>query len=170
MFILKSFIKLIDHINEFVGKSVSWLNLALVLIVCVDVVRRFIFQRTDAWIMELEWHMFAMVFLLGAGYTLKENKHVRVDLFYSTFDKKTQALINMVGGLVLLLPLCLLLVYISIKYSYNSYMLGEGSPDPGGLSYRFIIKSMIPFGMFLLMLQGVAETMKAFIVYKSTKS
>lgn len=169
MMILKSCIEIIDRINEFAGKSVSWLNLALVLIVCIDVVRRFLFQRTDAWIMELEWHMFAMVFLLGAGYTLKENKHVRVDLFYSNFDDKTKALINIVGGLVLLLPLCILLVFISIKYSYSSYLIGEGSPDPGGLPYRFIIKSMIPFGMFLLLLQGLAEIMKSFIIYKSTK-
>lgn len=169
MLILKSFIQQIDRLNEFVGKSVSWLNLALVLIVCIDVLRRFFFQRTDAWIMELEWHMFAMVFLLGAGYTLKENKHVRVDLFYSNFDDKTKALINIVGGLFLLLPLCILLVFISIKYSYSSYLIGEGSPDPGGLPYRFIIKSMIPFGMFLLLLQGVAEIMKSYIVYKSTK-
>jgi len=140
-----------------------------VLLVCIDVLRRFLFERTDAWIMELEWHLFAMVFLLGAGYTLKENKHVRVDLFYSQFSEKNKALINLVGGMVLLLPLCLLLVYISVQYSYSSYMIGEGSPDPGGLPYRFVIKSMIPFGMFLLLLQGLSEIAKAFIVYKSTK-
>jgi len=169
MLIIKSFIRTIDQLNDFVGRSVSWLNLVLVLLVCIDVLRRFLFERTDAWIMELEWHLFAMVFLLGAGYTLKENKHVRVDLFYSQFSEKNKALINLVGGMVLLLPLCLLLVYISVQYSYSSYMIGEGSPDPGGLPYRFVIKSMIPFGMFLLLLQGLSEIAKAFIVYKSTK-
>jgi len=169
MVILKHFTRLVDMLNEFVGRSVSWLNLGLVLLVCIDVVRRFLFERTDAWIMELEWHMFAMVFLLGAGYTLKENKHVRVDLFYSNFSEKNKSLINIVGGIVLLMPLCILLLIISIKYSYSSYLIGEGSPDPGGMPYRFVIKSMIPIGIFLLLLQGLAETVKAYIVYKSIK-
>lgn len=167
---LKSFIAIIDQINDFVGRSVSWLSIGLVLLICFDVVRRFFFQRTDAWIMELEWHMFAMIFLLGAGYTLKHQKHVRVDLFYSNYDEHNKALINLVGGLVLLLPLCLLLIYISFSYARSSYLLGEGSPDPGGLPYRFVIKSMIPIGMLLLLLQGVAETARSFIVYKSTKA
>lgn len=167
--ILQTFINATDRINDFIGKSVSWLSLGLVLLVCFDVVRRFIFERTDAWIMELQWHMFAMLFLLGAGYTLKEQKHVRVDLFYSTFEPRHKALINLIGGLVLLIPLCILLIYLSVYYAYDSYLIGEGSADPGGLPYRFIIKMIIPIGMSFLLLQGLAETARAFIGYKTDK-
>lgn len=167
---LQTFINATDRINDFIGKSVSWLSLALVLLVCFDVVRRFIFERTDAWIMELQWHMFAMIFLLGAGYTLKEQKHVRVDLFYSNFEPKQKALINIVGGIVLLLPLCILLIYLSLFYAYDSYLIGEGSADPGGLPYRFLIKMIIPIGLSFLLLQGLAETARAFLVYKSNKT
>lgn len=167
--ILQRFINGIDKLNDFVGKSVSWMSLALVLLVCFDVLRRFIFERTDAWIMELEWHMFAMIFLLGAGYTLKEQKHVRVDLFYSNFEPREKALVNMVGGIVFLVPMCVLLIYLSFYYAYSSYQIGEGSADPGGLSYRYLIKMIIPLGLFFLLLQGLAETARSFIIYKSHK-
>ena len=162
-------IKGIDKLNDFVGKSVSWMSLALVLLVCFDVLRRFLFERTDAWIMELEWHMFAMLFLLGAGYTLKEQKHVRVDLFYSNFEPAQKALVNMVGGIILLLPLCILLIYLSFFYAYDSFLIGEGSADPGGLSHRFIIKMIIPLGIFFLLLQALAETARSYISYQTTK-
>ncbi len=167
--ILQRFINGIDKLNNLVGKSVSWMSLALVLLVCFDVLRRFIFERTDAWIMELEWHMFAMIFLLGAGYTLKEQKHVRVDLFYSNFEPREKALVNMVGGIVFLVPMCVLLIYLSFYYAYSSYQIGEGSADPGGLSYRYLIKMIIPIGLFFLLLQGLAETARSFIIYKSHK-
>lgn len=166
---LQTCIRLIDKLNDFVGKSVSWLSLGLVLLVCFDVVRRFIFERTDAWIMELEWHMFAMVFLLGAGYTLKEQKHVRVDLFYSNFEPAEKAFVNMIGGIVLLVPMCMLLIYLSFNYAYSSFLIGEGSADPGGLSYRFLIKMIIPLGLFFLLLQGLAETARSFVLYQSQK-
>ena len=161
------FISLVDNINNKVGKLVSWLTLALVLLVCFDVLRRYFLNRTDAWIMELEWHMFAIIFLLGAAYTFKESKHVRVDLFYSQFSHKNKALLNIIGGLVLLVPFCILLIYITSSYAYDSYLLGEGSPDPGGLPHRFIIKSLIPFAFILLLLQAIAEVLKNIKLYKA---
>ncbi len=162
------FISIVDGINDRIGKLVSWLTLSLVLLVCFDVLRRYFLNRTDAWIMELEWHMFALIFLLGAAYTFKESKHVRVDLFYSQFDKKNKALLNIIGGLVLLVPFCILLIIITVYYAYDSYLLGEGSPDPGGLPYRYIIKSLIPFAFFLLLLQAIAEVLKNIKSYKAT--
>ena len=161
------FISLVDNINNKVGKLVSWLTLALVILVCFDVLRRYFLNRTDAWIMELEWHMFAIIFLLGAAYTFKESKHVRVDLFYSQFSNKNKALLNIIGGLVLLVPFCILLIYITSSYAYDSYLLGEGSPDPGGLPHRFIIKSLIPFAFILLLLQAIAEVLKNIKLYKA---
>ncbi len=161
------FITVVDKINDWVGKSVSWLSLLLVLLVCFDVARRFLLNRTDAWIMEVQWHMFGMIFLLGAAYTFKESKHVRVDLFYTDFDPKSKSLVNIVGGLILLIPLCVLLIYVTVGYAYDSYLLGETSPDPGGLPYRFIIKSMIPIAMVLLLLQAIAEVLRSIQNYKA---
>ena len=164
---MDKFITVVDKLNDWVGKSVSWLTLLLVLLVCFDVVRRFFLNRTDAWIMELQWHMFGMIFLLGAAYTFKESKHVRVDLFYAEFDPKNKALLNIIGGTTLLIPLCVLLIYVTIGYAHDSYLLDEISPDPGGLPYRFLVKSMIPIAMVLLLLQAIAEVFRSIKSYKT---
>lgn len=152
----------ISRMNETIGKTISWLTLVLVLLVCFDVIRRFLFNQTEAWIMEMEWHLFALIFLLGAGYTLKNEKHVRVDLFYHDFEGKDKALVNLIGTLVFLMPMCLVLIYVGFYYAYESYSIGEGSPDPGGLPYRYLIKSMIPVGMIFLVLQGVSLAIQSY--------
>jgi len=163
---MNKFISVVDKINDRIGKSISWLTLLLILLVCFDVLRRFFLNKTDAWVMELEWHMFGIIFLLGAAYTFKESKHVRVDLFYSQFDIKNKAFVNIVGAVVLLIPFCIILIYVTFNYAYDSYLLREGSPDPGGLPYRFIIKSMIPVAMILLLLQAIAEVFRNILIYK----
>ena len=97
--VLYHIIEWVDQINEQVGRIVSWLNSLLVVLVCFDVLRRSLINDTEAWIMELEWHLFALIFLLAAGYTFKHNKHVRVDLFYSKFSKRDKAWVNLLGSL-----------------------------------------------------------------------
>ena len=93
----------IDTLNEYVGRSVAWLTLLLVLLVCYDVANRSIFNSTKTWIMELEWHLFSLIFILGAGYALKHNKHVRVDLFFAKFSRRDQAWTNLIGAVVFLI-------------------------------------------------------------------
>jgi len=156
----------IDSCNEWVGKCISWSTLLLVILVSIDVFRRYFFQTTNAWIMELEWHLFAAIFLIGAGFTFKRDKHVRVDLFYDRFNKKEKALTNMVGILVFLIPMCLLLIIVSFNYALDSYLIGEGSPDPGGLPHRYIIKSTIVIGSLLLLLQAISEVIKSWQDYR----
>jgi len=162
-------VKVIHSIVEFVGKATSWLTTILVLFVCFDVFRRYFLKDSAAWIMELEWHLFALIFLLGAAYTLKHNKHVRVDAFYENFSTKDKALVNLIGGLVLLIPWCCIMIYMSWTYAYNSFLINESSPDPGGLPARYIIKFSIVLGIGLLLLQSVAMVIESWQKIKSDR-
>lgn len=159
-------IKGIDWLNEQVGRAISWLNLSLVLLVCFDVITRYLFNQTAAWINELEWHMFALVFLLGAGYALKHDRHVRVDLFYANFSRKDQALVNLVGSLLFLIPWSAIICYFAIGFSFDSWQTAETSPDPGGLPMRYLIKFALVIGMFLLFLQGVSISLQSALILK----
>lgn len=159
----------ISRINEWVGRSVSWLTFLLVLLVCVDVIIRYLLNDTRAWIMELEWHMFALIFLLGAGYAFKHDRHVRVDLFYSNFSEKDQALVNMIGGILFLIPWCIMIIFASFKYANVSFLIRETSPDPGGLPARYLIKYSISLGGFLLLLQAIANTIESYLTYSSSE-
>ncbi len=145
-----------SQINELVGKNVSWITTLLMLLICFDVAMRYLFNNTAVWIIELEWHLFALIFLLGAGYTLKHDKHVRVDLFYAKFSKKRKALVNFIGTLIFLIPWCIIVLLSSFKYAKTAFQIGESSPDPGGLPARYIIKFAITLGVFLLFLQALA--------------
>lgn len=151
----------IDHLNNWVGKATSWLTTILVVLVCVDVVIRYLFSDTQAWIMELEWHMFSLVFLLGASYCFRHDKHVRVDLFYANFSEKEKALVNFLGALFFLIPWCVVIIWVSFNYGQQSYFIGETSPDPGGLPARYVIKFAITAGIFLLLLQGISSLIKS---------
>ncbi|MEP1035618.1 TRAP transporter small permease subunit [Ekhidna sp.] len=129
--------------------------------IVIDVILRYTFSITSAASFELEWHLFAGIFLLGAAYTLKEDKHVRVDVFYDRFSDKTKAWVNLTGSVFLLLPFCAVAFWESLSFVQNSYQLGETSPQPGGLPARWIIKSTIPIGFFLLGLQGISSIIKS---------
>lgn len=154
----------LDLINETTGKAVAWLTSALVALFCMDVALRYIVNISYAGVFEMEWHLFAIIFLLGAGYTLRHDKHVRVDVFYSRFNKKQQAWVNLLGVLVFLLPLCFVIIKTSLLFVYNSWIIQESSPDPGGLPARYIIKSAIPIGFLLLFLQGISLAIKSLLI------
>ena len=146
----------LSSLNEIVGRATAWLTTILVVFMCFDVVRRYLFNQTAGWITELEWHLFALIFLLGAGYTLKHDKHVRVDLFYAKFSSKQKAWVNLLGTLLFLIPWCWIIIASSYYYAHNAYLINEASPDPGGLPARYIIKFSITLGFILLLLQAIA--------------
>lgn len=154
---LLKFAGFLDRITERMGSGVSWLSTALVLVVCFDVLTRYLFNTTSSGLVELEWHIFAVLFLLSAGYTLKQDRHVRVDVFYSLMKPKTKAWINLSGLVFALIPFSLLVIYSSLPFIYHSYSLSEISSDPGGLPFRWLIKSMIPLGFSVLIIQAVSE-------------
>jgi len=166
---LRLFINLIDAFIEWTGKTASWLVLGLVLLICYDVAMRYLFQQGSVALQELEWHIFALIFLLGAAYTLKHDEHVRVDILYQSHfmtDKK-RALVNIFGTLFLLLPFCILILTSSWPFVENAFYYNEGSPDPGGLPYRFLLKGSLLIAFSLLILQALADLARNALIFSN---
>jgi len=153
--LIKGYIAFSDKVNEWVGNLASWLTLTLVILIVYDVVMRYLFNKSSVAIYELEWHLFALIFLLGAAFALKHDRHVRVDVIYSRFGKKGQAWVNLLGTLFLLFPFCWIIITAGWDFTSNSFQLGESSADAGGLPARYLIKSAIPIGFFLVFLQAL---------------
>jgi TRAP-type mannitol/chloroaromatic compound transport system permease small subunit len=153
----------IDGLNTWVGRFVSWFTTIVVLVVFVDVVMRYAFKTSFVFTQELEWHLFAFIFLMGAGYTLLRDGHVRVDIFYQRLDRRGKAWVDLLGVFFFLLPGCYLVIVTSWKFVVNAYLVMEGSPDPGGIPYRFLLKACIPAGFGLIALQGVSLGIKSFL-------
>ncbi len=161
---LKAYIRAIDALIEYSGRAVSWLALLLVLVVVYDVFTRYVLSASSVAVQELEWHIFSLLFLLAAAYTLKHNKHVRVDVFYTRMTGKKQALVNVIGGILFLVPFTLIVVFSSWSFVSSSFLILESSPDPGGLPYRYLLKAAIPVAFVLFLLQGVAEIFRSVLV------
>ena len=155
-------IRAIDCVSEWSGRFSAWLVLFMVLLISYDVFMRYVFNSSHVALQELEWYLFALTFLLGAAYTLKHDGHVRVDIVYQGhwMNPRRRAWVNFLGGVLFLLPFCVLILYTSWPFVYNALTQGEGSPDPGGLPYRWIIKAAIPVGFALLLLQGIADSLR----------
>lgn len=166
MKIIKAYINFIDKLNEKIGSLTSWLTALLVLVVSYDVIVRYIFGESSVGLQELEWHLFALIFLVAAAYTLKIDDHVRVDMFYTKFSPKKQALVNLLGALLFLIPFCVLVIYSSQEFVSLSFRINETSPDAGGLPARYILKAFIPISFFLLLLQGISLALKSFLQLK----
>jgi TRAP-type mannitol/chloroaromatic compound transport system permease small subunit len=160
---LKSLCRAIDRLNLWVGAIVAWATALVVAVVFVDVVMRYAFKTSFVFMQELEWHLFAFIFLMGAGYTLLKDGHVRVDIFYQRLSPKAKAWINLLGVIFFLLPGCYLVIATSWHFVVNSYKVLEGSPDPGGIPYRYVIKACIPAGFALITLQGIALGLKSLL-------
>ena len=151
--------KIIDATNERIGRAVLWLVLAVTLISAANALMRYGFgMSSNAWL-EIQWYLFGAIFLLAAGYTLKHNGHVRIDVIYGRLSERTQAWIDLLGALLFLLPLCGLMVWLALPGFIDSLVRGEMSPDAGGL-IRWPVRLLIPLGFALLTLQGVAEIIK----------
>ena len=151
---LRSFCRGIDRFNLWVGRKVAWATGLVVVVVFTDVVMRYAFRTSFVFTQELEWHLFAFIFLMGAGFTLCKDGHVRVDIFYQRMGTKARAWVNLMGVLFFLIPGCLMILITSTGFAYNAFTVLEGSPDPGGIPYRWILKACIPAGFILVLLQG----------------
>ena len=163
MSIIKQLSHWIDTLNEWVGRGVAWVTLGLVLVVFVDVVMRYLFNTSFVFTQELEWHIFGFIFLMGAGYTLLHDGHVRVDIIYQRLGFKARAWVNFIGVIIFLIPGCIMLITTSWKFTATSFSILEGSPDPGGIPFRFIIKGCIPVGFTLLFIQGLSLGIHSFL-------
>ena len=150
----------IDATNEAVGRLTAWLVVVLVGLTLYDVTMRYVLQSGSVAAQELEWHLFALVILLGAGYTLKHDQHVRVDLFYASrrLSDRHRAIIDIVGNVCFLLPFAALVIWSAVPFAMDAWLRQEISPDPGGLPHRWVLKAAIPIGFVLLALQALADT------------
>lgn len=151
----------ITRLNQLVGSLVSWYALGLVLVTCMGVFSRYVLSRSSIAWQELTWHLFGGLFLLGAAYTLSEDGHVRVDVLYQRFSRRRKAVVNLIGSLLGIIPLCAIVAWHSI----NNVKINMGvvSDNPGGLPARELVSMIIPIGLVLLVLQAVAMACQAIV-------
>ena len=159
MKVLLALARLIDALTERVGRIAIWLVLAATLISAGNALARYALgESSNAWL-EIQWYLFGAMFLLAAGYTLKHNGHVRIDILYHRLGARGQAWIDFAGGLLFLLPMALLLMWLAWPMFVDAWVTHEMSPDAGGL-VRWPVKLLLPVGFALLALQGIAEVIK----------
>lgn len=156
---MKVLLNILKNIIDSIGVLCSVLMILMILNVFYDVIARYFFNDVSIAMQELEWHLFAGMFMFGIGYTLKEDGHVRVDIFYDQCSKNTQAIINILGSVFFALPFTLLILYFGWNYTYEAFVMGEGSADPGGLPHRWIIRSVIPISSIYLVICIVYVTL-----------
>jgi TRAP-type mannitol/chloroaromatic compound transport system permease small subunit len=153
--------KIIDAINAKVGKFTTWLILATTLISAGNAIVRKAFDVSSNSLLEIQWYLFAAVFMLGAGYGLLKNSHVRIDFISTNLTDRTRNWIDALGFIFILVPFCLISIYLSWPMFTQALFSGEMSQNAGGL-IRWPVIAIIPLGFALLMLQGVSETIKRF--------
>lgn len=151
--------KLIDGMSERIGLAIRWLVLVAVVISAGNATVRYLFSTSsNAWL-ELQWYLFAAIFLLCAPYALLRNEHVRIDVVTDRFSHRTRAWIDVFGTVFFLLPMAALIVWLAWPMFMDSFQRGEMSTDAGGL-IRWPVKILIPVGFTLLFLQGISELIK----------
>ncbi len=153
---------------ELISKSVSIALISLVFLILFDVFNRYLFSNGSIALQELEWHIFDGVMLLSLFYTLRHNGHVRVDIIYGNLAKKYRDYIDLLSHIFFIIPFALLIIYTSYSFVEMSYLQNEISSDPGGLQYRFIVKSLILVGFSLLIVQSIYQIKE--ILQKLTSS
>lgn len=158
---------MIDNSIKYLGYFTAFIVAVLVLLVVYDATARYLFSTGSIALQELEWHLFDVIILLGIAYTLKENAHVRVDIFYANYSEKKKALINIISSLFFVLPFSVLIIYIGIDFVHLSFVQDEASSNPGGLEYRYLVKALLPISFVFLSLQAVRDALVNFKTWKS---
>lgn len=150
----------VDRAVDLIGRAASWLTLAIVVLMAVDVLLRYAFSIGSVWAQELEWHLLAPLVLFGMTYALQKGEHVRVDIFYARYSPRGQAAVDVLSAL-LAVGMAVLVIRYSINFVNQSYAINEISADPGGLTHRWMLKALIPIGFALFGLQAAAQGVRA---------
>jgi len=161
---MKKFLGIIDSISEATGKGVSWFVVILTAILGYEVMMRYAFNAPTKWAYDISYMFGGSFFLLGACYTLKMKGHVRIDIFYGQFSLRTQALIDVIFALIFFFPLFFGLLYFLIPHVYMSWQLAERSMESYWRPPIYPFKTVMPIGVFLLLLQGIAEFIRSLFV------
>jgi TRAP-type mannitol/chloroaromatic compound transport system permease small subunit len=154
-----SAVRRIEALIDVIGMATRYLTLAMIALVATNVLLRYAFSLGSVWAQEMEWHLLAAVILFGMSYSMQRGDNVRVDVFYANFSPRKKFVINVFSNL-LMLAIALIFIKLSIAYVAQSYSIAEGSPDPGGIPLRWIVKGLIPLGFGLLALHSVAATLR----------
>lgn len=152
----------LDAFIDIVGRITGWSAFLLVCVMAFNVLLRYLFRTGSVAMQELEWHLMAPICLLGLSYALLHDGHVKVDIIYGRFPDRVKRVIDFVSMLALVIVLAIL-IRLSLPYVEQSYRVGEQSPDPGGLTHRWILKAIMPAGLSLLFVQTTAATLRAFV-------
>jgi TRAP-type mannitol/chloroaromatic compound transport system permease small subunit len=160
---------IIESVVDVVGKITSILLLLMIFNVFFDVIMRYFFRNSSVGMQEMEWHLFSVIILFGVSVALKDEGHVRVDFLYEKYSVRKKAMINILGTIFLLLPLTLLVSTGSWGFVMDSFSINEISEDPGGLTHRWIIKSMIPFSFVFLIFSAIGYVVKNINIYRGAK-
>jgi TRAP-type mannitol/chloroaromatic compound transport system permease small subunit len=161
----KSLAKLADILDttiDRIGRVTGWCSFAIVVVMAYNVLLRYLFHTGSVAMQELEWHLMAPICMLGLSYAILKDGHVQVDILFGRFPMRVQRVIQFLSTVLVVIVIGILLK-LSIPYVLQSYSIGEQSPDPGGLTHRWIVKSMLPIGFALLLIQSVAAMVRALI-------
>jgi TRAP-type mannitol/chloroaromatic compound transport system permease small subunit len=159
---------LADRIDAFVdlaGRFTAWSSLALALVMAGNVLLRYVFHTGSVWSQELEWHLMAPICLLGMSYALRHGEHVRVDVLFAGFSPRAKNFVELVSSL-LLIAISLVVIWLAIPYVMQSWWIGEGSANPGGIPARYILKALIPLGFALMAVQGVGQAIRYYLAWR----
>lgn len=163
---LSRLIDRLDAVNEWTGRFTAWLGLVLTLTVFAVVALRYGFNDSDQWLSESIYYWFALMFMLGMGYTYRHDGHVRVDVLARKTSPRRRARIEIVGVILLLWPVCLFIAVSSFDYVGNAWALREGSPEPGGIPLLYLLKTLLIIMPALLFWQGLVELLRSVAVLR----
>ncbi len=157
----------IDKTIKYLGALTAFTVAILVLLVVYDATARYLFSTGSIALQELEWHLFDIIILLGIAYTLRENSHVRVDIFYANYSPKRKALVNLISSVFFILPFSMLIIYVGVGFVEMSYIQNEASSNPGGLEYRYLVKALLPLAFIFLSLQALKDSVTNYKLWRN---
>ncbi len=149
----------LQWVIDWTGRGTAWICIVLVLLVAFNVILRYAFRLGPVALQELEWHLMSPIALIGMSYAMFHGDHVRVDIFFERFGRTLQEWIELVAAIVTII-IAIVIFKLSLGFVYQAYSIGEGSPDPGGLPHRFVLRAFIPVGFALLAVQATAQAIR----------
>jgi TRAP-type mannitol/chloroaromatic compound transport system permease small subunit len=160
--------RLADRIDAFIdlaGRVTAWSSFALAIVMAGNVLLRYVLHTGSVWSQELEWHLMAPICLFGMSYALRHGEHVRVDVLFAGFSPRAKSFVEFVSSL-LLVAISLIVIWLSIPYVNQSWSIGEGSANPGGIPARYLLKALIPVGFVLMAVQGVGQAIRYYLAWQ----
>ena len=160
--------RLADRIDCFidgVGRITAWSSFALAIVMGGNVILRYVFHTGSVWSQELEWHLMAPICLFGMSYALRHGEHVRVDVVFASFSRRAKDFVEFLSSLILM-AICLIVIWLSLSYVMQSWSIGEGSANPGGIPARYVLKALIPVGFALMFVQGLGHAIRFYLAWR----